>query len=137
MTFQPDLWTRFEFRGTPSYLRGDKPDWFVPNKAGDAILQEVSKKTDNCLDISAQRFLARLPDEPVRTYQGRAAHLNTDHLREVWFHITDRCNQACRHCLFACAPTSQTEMPGFRVRELATQARALGCRGSASRWGTF
>jgi len=128
MAFQKALWTRFEFQGTPVYVRGDKPDWFVPNETGDKILQELSKNGKNGLDISAQRFLARLPDEPVRAYQGRAAFLNTDHLREVWFHITDRCNQACRHCLFACSPATQTEMPGSRIRELATQARGLGCR---------
>lgn len=128
MAFRPELWTRFELNGTPIYLRGDKPDWFVPNEAGDKILQELSKNGKNGLDIAARRFLSRLPDEPVQAYQGRAAYLKTDHLREVWFHVTDRCNQACRHCLFACSPAAQTELPGSRIRELAAQARDLGCR---------
>jgi hypothetical protein len=43
MTFRSDLWTRFEFKGTPIYVRGDKPDWFVPNEAGDQILQEIAR----------------------------------------------------------------------------------------------
>jgi len=128
MAFQKDLWTRFEFRGTPVYLRGDKPDWFVPNEAGDKILREVIKGGENGLDVQAQRFLARLPDGPVQPYEGRAAHLSTDHLRELWFHITDRCNQACRHCLFACSPAEKTEMEASRILELAAQARELGCR---------
>src|SRR4030042_3953532 len=100
MAFRKNLWTRFEFRGTPIYVRGDKPDWFVPNEAGDKVLQELSRSGANSLNIQAQRFLARLPQEPVRPYEGRAAHLTTEHLRELWFHITNRCNQACRHCLF-------------------------------------
>ncbi len=128
MTFRPDLWTRFTFQGTPIYIRGDKPDWFVPNEPGDQILQKLSDRTESCLDMTAQQFLARLPDEPVQPYEGRAAHLQTDRLREVWFHITDRCNQACRHCLFSCSPQAQRELPGARIRELAAQARELGCR---------
>jgi 7,8-dihydro-6-hydroxymethylpterin dimethyltransferase len=128
MAFQAELWTRFELEGTPIYVRGDKPEWFVPNAAGDKILQELARSGANGLDIQAQRFLARLPDEPVRPYEGRAAYLSTDHLREFWFHITDRCNQACRHCLFACSPAEKTEMAAARIRELAAQARDLGCR---------
>ncbi len=128
MTFRRELWTRFEFRGTPVYLRGDKPDWFVPNEAGDKVLQELAGNGANGLDIQAQRFLARLPNEPVRPYAGRAAYLATEHLREIWFHITDRCNQACRHCLFACSPAEKTELAAPRVLDLAAQARDLGCR---------
>ncbi|MGQ9921556.1 MAG: DUF5714 domain-containing protein, partial [Desulfobacca sp.] len=128
MAFRPELWTRFEFQGTPIYLRGDRPDWFVPNEAGDEILQTLAKNRAHCLDLQTQRFLGRLPDEPVSDYQGRAALLTTDHLREIWFHLTDRCNQACRHCLFSCSPAAKTEMPGSQIQELATQARALGCR---------
>lgn len=128
MTFRSDLWTRFEFKGTPVYVRGDKPDWFVPNEAGDKVLQGFARSGANGLDIQAQRFLARLPDEPGRSYGGRAEHLKTDHLRELWFHITNRCNQACRHCLFASSPDDQTELAAARIREIAAQAAALGCR---------
>ncbi len=126
--FQPHLWTRLEFQRIPVYLRGDRPDWFVPNEPGDRMLQELLVRGVSCLDLSAQRFLARLPDEPVQPYAGRAAYLQTDRLREFWFHLTDRCNQACRHCLFACKPNGGRELPGARVLELAAQARGLGCR---------
>ena len=128
MAFRRNLWTRFEFRGTPIYVRGDKPDWFVPNEAGDKILQEVLRGGANGLDIQARRFLARLPDQQPQPYPGRAAYLNTDYLRELWFHITNRCNQACHHCLFASSPTEKTELGASRIRELAAQASDLGCR---------
>ncbi len=66
MAFQNGLWTRLEFEGTPVYIRGDKPDWFVPNEAGDKILREVFRGGGNGLDLQTRLFLARLPDEPVR-----------------------------------------------------------------------
>ena len=42
MSFQPNLWTRLEFDGQPIYLRGDRPDWFVPNSRGDDILRDLA-----------------------------------------------------------------------------------------------
>src|SRR4030042_49374 len=119
MAFRKNLWTRFEFRGTPIYVRGDKPDWFVPNDSGDKVLQELAQGGVGDHDIQVQRFLARLPDGPGRTYDGRAEHLKTDHLRELWFHITNPCNQACRHCLFASSPDEKTELAAARIREIA------------------
>ncbi len=128
MLFRIDLWSRYEFQGTPIYIRGDKPDWFVPNEAGEKILQELARNSHQGLDTAARRFLARLPDEPVRPYRGRAAHLASEQLRELWFHITNRCNQACRHCLFASSPAQTAELSADCILKLAAQAHDLGCR---------
>ena len=128
MSFQIDLWTRFECAGVPIYLRGDRPDWFVPNSRGDDLLRKLARDPDCSLDIPARLFLERLPDSPPLPYAGRAAHLNTDYLRECWFHLTNRCNQSCRHCLFASSPAEKTELAGSRVLALADEAAALGCR---------
>jgi MoaA/NifB/PqqE/SkfB family radical SAM enzyme len=128
MSFQVDLWTRFESNGVPIYLRGDRPDWFVPNGPGDDILRELPGNPDIRPDIPARLFLARLPDSLTLPYSSRDAHLNTDYLRECWFHLTNRCNQSCRHCLFASSPAEKTELVGPRVLSLADEAVALGCR---------
>ena len=128
MSFQIDLWTRFECAGVPIYLRGDRPDWFVPNSRADDLLRKLARDPDCGLDIPARLFLERLPDSPPLPYAGRAAHLNTDYLRECWFHLTNRCNQSCRHCLFASSPAEKTELAGSRVLALADEAAALGCR---------
>jgi 7,8-dihydro-6-hydroxymethylpterin dimethyltransferase len=128
MSFQPDLWTRCEYDGLPVYLRGDRPDWFVPNFPGDLILQELARNPNAQLDIPARLFLARLPDSLPLPYPGRAALLQTDYLRECWFHLTNRCNQSCRHCLFASSPREKAELPGARVLSLAREAATLGCR---------
>ncbi len=128
MSFQPNLWTRLEFDGQPIYLRGDRPDWFVPNSSGDDILRDLAVNPHGRLDIAARLFLERLPDSPPLPYLGRAAHLTTDHLRECWFHLTNRCNQGCRHCLFSSSPREKMELAASRVLSLADEAAALGCR---------
>ena len=128
MPFQIDLWTRFESDGQAVYLRGDRPDWFVPNSSGDEILRELMVNPHSRIDIPAQLFLARLPDSPPLPYAGRSAFLTTDHLRECWFHLTNRCNQNCRHCLFSSSPKEKKELHYSRVLALADEAAALGCR---------
>jgi len=129
MAFRIDEWTRYEADGTPIYVRGERPDWFVPNDAGDRILQGLAARVSGSLDMDAWRFLARLPEESCGlSYGGRAGCLSLDHLREVWFHVTNRCNQACRHCLFACSPVTAEELSLVRIQYLAGQAHALGCR---------
>ncbi len=128
MAFNLDFWTRFGFNGIPIYIRGDKPDWFVPNDPADKFLQDYAKGGADLNNLLVRRFLDRLPDDPALPYGGRAEFLKTDHLRELWFHVTNRCNQACRHCLFASSPDEKTELPAARIREIAAQAVALGCK---------
>ncbi|MEJ2225804.1 MAG: DUF5714 domain-containing protein [Syntrophobacterales bacterium] len=127
MNFQRELWTRYEAEGIPIYVRGDRPNWFVPTSAGDRILKEWPGAAANG-DLQVRRFLERLPGEPPLAYTGRDTVLSLQHLRELWFHLTNRCNQACRHCLFASSPGDQVELAAPRVKDIATQAAALGCR---------
>ena len=91
------------------------------------VLQK-SATIHSSLDIPARLFLERLPDGPPLPYAGRAAHLTTDQLRECWFHLTNRCNQSCGHCLFSSSPKEKLELAGSRVLSLADEAAALGCR---------
>ena len=127
MNFQRQLWTRLESQGIPIYVRGDRPQWFVPTTAGDHILQNWPDAAVNG-DLQVRRFLERLPCEPPLPYPGRAQVLKLQHLRELWFHLTNRCNQACSHCLFASSPTEGAELEVGRLKDLASQAVALGCR---------
>jgi 7,8-dihydro-6-hydroxymethylpterin dimethyltransferase len=128
MTFRHQLWTRFEHDGLPIYIRGDKPEWFVPNDRGDQVLQDYMQGRADIEDWQVKRFLQRLPATAEQPYGGRAALLKTDHLQEVWFHLTNRCNQACRHCLFSSSSKETAELSGSRIREIAAQAAGLGCR---------
>jgi MoaA/NifB/PqqE/SkfB family radical SAM enzyme/SAM-dependent methyltransferase len=128
MSYQPHLWQRFEEDGTPIYLRGDQPLWFVPNRAGDRILLDLAAGRKLCDDLAVSRFLERLPDAPDRAYPGRSAWLRADHLRELWFHVTNRCDLSCRHCMFTAGPGDAGELAAEKVLQLAGEAVQLGCR---------
>ncbi len=111
LSFDPRLWTRLEHEGTPIWVRPDRPDGFVPNRAGDEVLCELAAGGGGSagaaaapLDLGAQRFLARLPVGAPREYAGRHAHRTTDRLQELWFHLLNGCNLTCDHCLVSSAP---------------------------------
>jgi MoaA/NifB/PqqE/SkfB family radical SAM enzyme/SAM-dependent methyltransferase len=128
MSFDPTLWTRLEKHGRPIWVRPDRPDWFVPNPAGDELLRSLASGNRPTLDASDAAFLARLPDEAPEPYAGRSQALSTDALKELWLHITNRCDMACRHCLFSCSTKTPDELPADRVLEVAHAAADLGCR---------
>lgn len=124
MSFEPANWMRLEYDGTPIHVDPLTPNWFVPNAAGDQLLQTLPADASS----RCSPFLQRLPDSPVIDYRGRTDALSLETLREVWFHVTDRCNLACSHCLFASGAGRREEMPIERVRDYAHQASELGGR---------
>ncbi|MEJ2200751.1 MAG: DUF5714 domain-containing protein [Desulfuromonadaceae bacterium] len=128
MPFNPDLWSRYRFGQTPVYVRHDSPCWFVPNPAGDKLLQQLQTTDPAALSPAEQRFLARLPATAFPPYPGRGALLQTEHLQELWLHITNRCNLACNHCLFSSGPQDGAELPLATLLARAREAYDLGCR---------
>lgn len=128
MPFDPSQWQRFEFEGTPIYVRPDPPCWFVPNDAGDGLLKQLSSAHLPVEDLQAQRFFHRLPDASHSTYAGRSSVLELTGLRELWFHLTNRCNLRCTHCLFGSSPEDAPELSAARVLQAAEEAARLGCR---------
>ncbi|HKK90030.1 MAG TPA: DUF5714 domain-containing protein [Desulfobacteraceae bacterium] len=129
-------WQRVLFNDRAVYLDPDGPDWMVPNREGDALMQEVIKTPSRFLndgqgplDTSSRRFLSELDStaKPA-VYTGRSNHLNLETLKECWFHITDQCNLTCRHCMFSCSPKTRTTMPWHRFSALFEEAFTLGCR---------
>ncbi|MDY6972684.1 MAG: DUF5714 domain-containing protein [Thermodesulfobacteriota bacterium] len=127
MKFQIDRWQRFQYRDIPIYFNLDEPDWFVPNQAGDDILQSLySNKTDTA-NLNIIRFLDRLPVTKPTNYQGRSAYLQLNQLKELWFHITNQCNLSCSHCLFASSPKDESMLRYDKIMEMAKEAHFLGC----------
>ncbi|MHC1790315.1 methyltransferase domain-containing protein [Solidesulfovibrio sp.] len=122
MSFDPARWTRIAVGDAALYLHPQGPDWFVPNAAGDAVLR------GSAADCEAALFLGRLPDAAPAPYAGRHAALRLDRLAEVWLHVTDRCNLACRHCLFCSGPAAGRELPTAVALGRIAEAAALGCR---------
>ena len=128
MEFELHRWQRLEWQGMPLYLRPDQPSWFVPNTSGDRVLCALREDSSVSTDFSVQRFLQRLPAGVDSEYPGRGHVLQTEALRELWFHVTNRCNMSCRHCMFGSGPCDGAELDAGRVIELAQQASELGCR---------
>ena len=125
--FEPIAWKRMEFENTPVYVRDCAPGWFVPNRSGDKLLQSALENgwPDS---LAALYFSHRLPAGGKSTYSGYDRNLDTNHLRELWFHLTNRCNLACRHCLFSSSPGEQPEIATEKVLHRVDEACAFGCR---------
>ncbi len=126
MPFSPDAWIRVRHEDTPIYLCPEAPDWFVPNAAGDAAIAAAARGgAPGCRE---RLFLARLPEAAPAPYAGRRDALPLTQLAELWLHVTDRCNLACRHCLFCSGPAAARELPTGVALSRMAEARALGCR---------
>jgi len=122
------------------------PNWLATNDDGAWVLREL-RAGRSCDDIayryakrhslSLARALALVgpfADEvasfvhpPARPpYRGRAAYLQTDRLKELWLHLTDRCNLSCRHCLVSSGPRGEEGLPAAVLLRTVRQARDLG-----------
>ncbi len=126
--FQSEYWQRIQYDDTPIYLSSEEPDWFVPNRPGDRILQDLQNHVFLNGDPYVHNFLHTLP--PIRpvNYEGRSVHLGLEQLSELWFHITNRCNLSCSHCLFASSPKERNELGGDDILRIARDAVRIGCR---------
>lgn len=128
MKFDVAAWQRLDHPQGGLYICGDMPNWFVPNCAGDKILQKLMAGHDAGMTPEVQRFLQRLPSVQPTNYEGRFGSLATEHLSELWLHITNRCDLSCRHCLFASGPNEGQELNFSTIVKRVDEAAALGCR---------
>lgn len=128
MTFDPKRWKQFTVEADSVWLCPDRPLWFVPTSTANRLLEQMSAGTiENSLETSS--FLQRLPDPPQDNYSGRVSLLpDAVPLRELWLHITDRCNLTCSHCLFSSGPDSGRELELELLKQHIDTAASLGCR---------
>lgn len=128
---------RLESNGMPVYVRPEVPDWFVPTTRTDEALRDANRLDADARGRSPHRplvpeladLLDRIAAPPHETYAGRRRHHRLEALKECWFHITNRCNMHCTHCMFG---STQTGAAASLCPELLLaaieQAYALGCR---------
>ncbi len=137
-------WHRLEWEGTPVWVHPETPHWVVPNRPGDLVLAELARSGDaaeaarRCAPAwgvspeaalsRVELFLSRFPRVSPEAYTGRADRLRLEELRECWLHVTNRCNLACTHCLFASSPESPVELDTTTLLRVVDEAEALGCR---------
>jgi MoaA/NifB/PqqE/SkfB family radical SAM enzyme/ubiquinone/menaquinone biosynthesis C-methylase UbiE len=129
-------WQRLEQNGIPVYVQPEKPDWFVPDHEADTLLQELQQGKDpgafsgperSERMLTAQRLVSRLEGGVVSPYKGRYPLLTLNSLQECWFHLTDRCNLACRHCLFSASPAQGATLSPEALAQGISEAKGLGC----------
>ncbi len=120
-------WVRLSHGDVGIYFSEEGPNWFVPDRAADDILCKLAAvgSSDNSLDTI--RLLSRLPEEQKLDYTGRSPSLKLDRISELWFHLTNRCNLACSHCLFSSSPSENSELSTERVLEIGREAFNDGC----------
>jgi MoaA/NifB/PqqE/SkfB family radical SAM enzyme/SAM-dependent methyltransferase len=126
--YQPLAWRRMCYDNTPIYLSVNEPNWFVPNTAGDRFLCGLARGIAPECNYSALKFLSRLPANGPFEYAGRGTELELERIGELWFHLTNRCNMACSHCLFSCSAACHSELPAVRLLAMAGEAYEQGCR---------
>lgn len=125
--FSPYQWTRIKFEDVPIYISNEEPNWFVPNKAGDKVIQDMLKDISPDGYPAVLRFLYSLPSVNPISYKGRSSYLSLDKINELWLHITNRCNLSCSHCLFSCSPKDSLELDVGTTLRIVKEARGLGC----------
>jgi len=129
-------------------VRPEKPDWLAASVVGAAVLERLAAGEDQAeiarsfchlpgLDCpSALRIVRNFARETRRIwggdagpeYRGRGAYLTPAHLRELWLHVNDRCNFACRHCLVSGGPGGSDGLPTSDLLGLIAEARELGVK---------
>ena len=135
MVFNINDWKRYEGKGIPVYFNSKESDWFVPNSAGDRLLRDMAQGKNIENVFFTQKFIKRLPQMISSPYGGRSDYLAPGALNELWFHITNRCNLACSHCLARIEPGVIALRPGCRVfrRRRASRGRRCGAGRSEAR----
>ena len=137
-------YTRMCHGGIPVYVDPERPDWFIPSERSDSVLRLLVSGisvTEAALQDSGrhgltcgqsafliERFLSRLAAPQYDSYTGRQDRHVLKRLNECWFHLSDRCNMSCLHCMFSSGPAARSGIRKKDAVKLLNEAAALGCR---------
>lgn len=122
-------------------LHGELPDWIHLNSSATEILElrgsgltargiaRVLSTRHGLplkpLEADVQSVLNRLAAEGFSP--GRAAPLRREpRLKELFIHVTERCNLACRHCYYASSPKRTLDLPTSKLLDLVSELVDLG-----------
>ena len=133
--------SRILYKDIVIYIEPDIPYWFVPNKAGDEFFKEFLKTEDiysaikkidlplSSSAISAENFLNHIKNfcsNYSKEYSGRINYIDFSYPKEAWFHITNRCNLNCAHCLFSEFLNNNLEMDSKFLIKIIDELNSLG-----------
>ena len=141
--FAVDKYVRLEFEDVPIYLYPDMPDWFIPARRSDWVLQsflkgrslvETAQADSRAYGCSVgesvlqiESFLSRF-SSTASPYPGRGNQHRLERMKECWFHVTNRCNLSCSHCMFSSTPDASVAMREETIVHTIREVQALGCR---------
>lgn len=120
-------WKRIESDGQAVYLARGDAGWFVPNSEGDRVLSKPDDLPVELFGPETRLFVSGLPTVRPTPYEGPDTPTPL-YLNELWFHITDRCNLRCTHCLFSSSPSEERTLSRNQILCLADEAYRNGCR---------
>lgn len=135
---------RVEFEGTPIYVNAQKPDWFIPTSKADLILRML-KAGESIYTVALKysrlfgggvhysytiinNLLSRLDHNSSPPYKERSQYHHLKKLKECWFHLTNRCNMACAHCMFFSDSGHQPSLTSGEALRAIDEASRLGCK---------
>lgn len=119
------------------FLDPSRPVWFVVNREGADVIEGlmngdiVSEHAENMQfleELNAKDLIGKAALE-VEEYAGRGGFINSDFLEELWLHVTDSCNLACKHCLVNAgknSPGNARELSTEEIGGIIDQARLMG-----------
>lgn len=135
---------RHVFDGIAVYIDPLSPEWFVPSGRIDALLSALQQEATKELGLARfcgeqglpltearaeyEQLAHLLGEQKNQPYRGRGHYLQLGPLKELWFHVTDTCNLACRHCLFAASPSKKATLPRDVLFAAIEEGTTLGCR---------
>ncbi len=121
------------------FIDPDIPYYFVPNKVGSIFLENYLKTNDfyytlkslslnpSKAVISAENFLNYIEGKfKKKEYLGRKKYFNYNYPKEVWIHITNKCNLNCSHCLFSKSLNTKKEIDKNFLLKLIKNLNELG-----------
>lgn len=124
-------------------LHGERPDWVYLNPTALEIVElrraglpvrEISRRLaarhgigPTKVETDVRKTLARLAAEGFELRRPTSLR-RAPRLKDLFVHITERCNLACRHCYYACSPSRTLDLPADRLIEIVSEHADLGGR---------
>jgi len=115
----PQGWQAFDAGTGKLFIRPGQPDWIVFSHRAAEKLEHPGPE--------GERLRLLMDGGETVPYRGRSRELALEGLRECWFHLTNRCNLACGHCLFRSSPARKESIDRDLLARAIGEAAGLGC----------
>jgi len=125
------------------FIEPEIPFWFVANEKASRLLSAcngILNKDDLIMkykelyggsftsaELNIETLLSSINIGEYEEYQGKTSKKLTE-LKEIWFHLTDKCNLRCSHCLFSQNLSGKRSMSKDLLMKVFHESYNLGAR---------